>query len=490
VTKERRRELELESTGNHALDRILGGGIPQASIIVVAGEPGSGKTVVTLQTLFHAARQGKKCVYFTTLSEPAIKIIRYMQLFDFFDIELLDRHIVFSDLGAAIREGLDATLTQVEKTVQEHEPSFVAIDSFRALSELLAGAGGMRPFVYDVSVQMAGWGATTFLVGEYARAEYHSFAEFGVADGIIRLGSERQELTSVRELEVLKLRGAEYSTGVHFFDIGRKGASFYPRVSAPDDTQTQPSAEPTDRVSTGVGGLDDLLYGGVPRASSTIVQGGTGTGKTLLALRFLIAGAQAGERGIFFALEETPEQLRSHARSMGWDLAALEARDMLVIRYSSPVEMSTDRFLHEARGLARELGAQRAVFDSLTTMALGVPSPRRFKEMVYAITKYMRGQGVTLYMSAESDQLLGSARLSGDGVSFISDNVIQLRYVELDGRLERAVSVLKARGMRHESELRAMEIGDGRVDVIEGRFRDLRGVLTGLPSRDPREVQR
>jgi circadian clock protein KaiC len=481
--------LPLESTGSEALDRILGGGIPRSSIVVIAGEPGSGKTVLTLQTLFHAAQQGRKCLYFTTLSEPAVKIIRYMQLFDFFDVERLHEQIVFRDLGSCIRAGVDATLAEIEAAVEDHEPAFVAIDSFRALSELLSHAGHTttRSLVYDLAVQMAGWGATTLLVGEYARNEYHQFAEFAVADGIVRLGSARSELTSVRELEVLKLRGAAYSSGVHFFDIGRSGMSVYPRVSATVDIQTQARVGTTDRVSTGVDGIDALLGGGVPRASSTIVQGGTGIGKTLVALRFLIAGAHAGEKGVLFALEETPDQLRSIARSLGWDLEGLESNGQLVIRYASPVELSTDRFLHEARELVARSGAARAVFDSLTTMSLGVPSTRRFKEMVYALAKHMRALGVTLFLNTEIEQLLGSARLSGEGVSFIADNVIQMRYIELEGRLERAISVLKARGIRHESELRALEIGDGRIDVIEGRFRDLRGVLTGLPSRDPRE---
>src|SRR5512134_382757 len=97
--------LERLSTGSAALDAILGGGIPARSVTVVAGEPGSGKTVLTLQTLFYHARQGKKCLYFTTLSEPSLKIIRYMQLFSFFDARLLEDRIVFVDLGSVLRSG-------------------------------------------------------------------------------------------------------------------------------------------------------------------------------------------------------------------------------------------------------------------------------------------------------------------------------------------------------------------------------------------------
>jgi circadian clock protein KaiC len=489
VLSRERPKLEFESTGDTWLDRILGGGIPTRSIVVIAGEPGSGKTMLTLQTLFNAARRGRKCLYFTTVSEPAIKVIRYMQLFDFFDAELLEEHVIFSDLGECLRAGAEQTLEAIGALVEKHEPAFVAIDSFRAVGELLRGQADMRRFIYDLAVQMAGWGATTFLVGEYTRDEYSGFAEFAIADGIIRLGSERQQLTSIREMEVLKLRGSSYISGQHFFDISPSGIAVYPRVSAPIDVQGQASVEPHERSCTGIAGLDDLLGGGLPRNTSTIIQGGTGTGKTLLGLQFLVHGAARGERGVLFTLEETPDQLRSIARSLGWDLHALEQQERLLIKYTSPVELSTDRFLHQARTIVQEMGARRAVFDSLTTMALGVPSDRRYKEMIYAISKHMRGAGISLLLTVESKHLLGSDHVRDDGVSFIADNVIQLRYVEADGRLDRAISVLKARGIAHKSGLRTFKVGDGGLEVSSNERSDQRGVITGLPATEPTAPQ-
>ena len=136
-----------------------------------------------------------------------------------------------------------------------------------------------------------------------------------------------------------------------------------------------------------------MLGGGLPRASATVVQGGTGTGKTLLGLQFLLEGARNGEPGIHFLLEETPDQLRGIAHGLGWDLAGSSERGLITLSYTSPVELSTDRFLDRARQQIERLGARRAVLDSLTSMALGVPSERRFKELVYAITKHFRGAG-------------------------------------------------------------------------------------------------
>jgi circadian clock protein KaiC len=467
-------------TGSTSLDAILGGGLPAGSVTIVAGEPGSGKTVFTLQALFHHARQGKKCLYFTTLSEPAMKIIRYMQLFSFFDARLIEERIVFVDLGSTLRHsGPEQTLAQMIQRVESEEPDLVAIDSFKAIHDLLLGAAQGRAFVYDLAVSMAAWGATTLLVGEYTPEDIGVAPEFAIADGIVHMTTGREELTTTRQLEVLKLRGANYVSGRHFFEIGADGFTFYPRVRGPEMTD-EPPVDLGDRVGTGIAALDTLLRGGLPRTSATIVEGGTGTGKTLLGLHFLLEGARRGEPGILFTLEETPAQIRAVARNFGWELAPLEDQGRLLISYTSPVELFTDRFLDVARRQIERLGARRAVLDSLTSMSLGVSSPRRFRELVYALTKHFRVAGVTSLMTMEVAELLGTAQLTGRGLSSIADNLILLRYVEVLGRLERAVSILKARGVGHSSELRRFRIDAHGAHVGE-RFEDLRGVLTGVP---------
>jgi circadian clock protein KaiC len=484
--------LERLSTGSAPLDVILDGGIPARSVTVVAGEPGSGKTVFTLQALFHHARQGKKCLYFSTLSEPALKIIRYMQLFSFFDARLVEERIVFVDLGAALRSnGADTALAQMIDRVESEQPDLVAIDSFKAIHDLLPNVAQGRAFVYDLAVGMTAWGATTLLIGEYTPADISDAPEFAIADGIVRLINERQELTMIRQFEVLKLRGANYVTGRHFFEISADGFLFYGRVRAPDIID-EPPFDLADRVATGVAGLDALLLGGLPRTSATIIEGGTGTGKSLVGLHFLLEGVRRGETGILFTLEETPAQIRAIAKSFGWDLAALEAQGRLLIHYTSQVELFSDRFLDEIRRQIARVGARRVVLDSLTSLALGVPSPRRFRELVYALTKHCRMAGATPLMTMEVAELLGTGQLTGHGASSTADNLIVLRYVEVSGRLERAVFVLKSRGTGHATELRRFLIDDHGAHVEE-RFQDLRGVLTGIPEparAGPRPVPR
>jgi len=185
---------------------------------------------------------------------------------------------------------------------------------------------------------------------------------------------------------------------------------------------------------------------------------------------------------VLFTLEETPDQLRAVAEGYGWDLRPFEERGLLTLSYVSPIELSTDWFLDRIRQQVQQTGARRVVLDSLTSLAIGVLSERRFKELVYAFTKHFRALGVTLHMNMEVAELLGAAQLSGHGISFAADNVIQLKYIELDGHLERGISVLKVRGVKHSTEVRKMTVGATGVEVGSA-FKGLRGVLTGLPVR-------
>ena len=472
------RTLPSLSSGDDRFDTILGGGIPTQSVVVITGEPGSGKTVLTMQMLFRAAREGHRCLYFTTISEPAIKVIRYMQLFDFYDESLIESSVIFSDLASSVGQAPEQMLAHILASIDRWEPTVLVVDSFRAIVDLMPNIRIARAFVYELAIQLSARGITTLLVGEYTSGEFADRAEFAVADGIIRLDVHKRDLAAIRELEVLKLRGRGIIPGKHFFDISTQGVFVYPRVQTP---QVLPGRQWKEirRVATGTAGLDHLLGGGVPAGSATVLQGPTGTGKTIVALQFLIEGARRGERGVMFTLEETPDQLRAIAFSLGWDLAGYEQEGLLLISYASPVELSTDRYLQTARDEIRERRATRAVFDSLTSMALSVSSDRRFKELVYAVGKHMRLAGVTLMMTLEAGERLGSSVVSPLGVSFIADNLIQLRYVDVGDYFERGIAVVKARGVKHQTDFWKLEIDAGGPRVSK------RGTGAALPARRP-----
>jgi circadian clock protein KaiC len=154
----KRPPLARLTTGSAAFDRILGGGLPVRSVSVIAGAPGAGKTLFALQMLFALARQGKKGLYFSTLSEPSLKLLQYMQQFSFFEESLLEARIVFADLGSVIRKGADATLAEISSRVEAEEAAVVVIDSFKAVRDILGDPAVLRTFVYDLAVHLSGWG--------------------------------------------------------------------------------------------------------------------------------------------------------------------------------------------------------------------------------------------------------------------------------------------------------------------------------------------
>lgn len=480
--RDERVELRRLPSGSESLDAILGGGLPERSLTVIAGAPGVGKTVFALQLLFHLARQNRRTVFFTTLSEPSLKLIRYMQQFAFFDVELLNDRVSVVDLGSALlEEGPERALEVMKQHIEQHESDFVVIDSFKAVHDVLeAGRPLSRRVVYELAVWLAAWGATTVLVGEYDQGDIARLPEFAIADGIIRLTHDRRELTSFRQIEVLKMRGADYVTGLHFFAMGSDGLTFFPRVRAPDRPDDGTVMAARERLTTGLAELDAMFGGGPLRSSTTLVEGSTGTGKTLLGLRFLLAGIERGEPAVHLGLEETPDQLRGLAATLGWDLVRAEASGQLRLSYRSPVELSTDLYLDQARRQVAELGARRVVLDGLSSLALGVPSERRFKELVYASAKHFRAAGATVYMTLELEEAVGSGQLGGRTISSLADNVILLRHVEVEDRLEGAILLLKARGTAHERRTRHFSIDAGGPHV-GGLFAELRGARPAPP---------
>ncbi len=259
-----------------------------------------------------------------------------MQQFAFFDERLMGKELVLSDLGSIVRgRDANAALEAITSRVEQEEPAIVVIDSFKAMRDILGDAPSIRTFVYDLAVQTAGWGAATLFVGEYTDEEMATYAEFTIADGILRFSTRREGLTAVRMVEVLKLRGADAVTGRHFFEIGPEGLVFFPRVRGPD--ANGPSVwSAAERAPTGVAGLDEMLGGGLPRASSTVIQGATGTGKTLLGLQFLLEGARRGNRASTSRWRGRPISFEASPRASDGTFARSSGADCSPFTMSRP----------------------------------------------------------------------------------------------------------------------------------------------------------
>lgn len=222
-----------------------------------------------------------------------------------------------------------------------------------------------------------------------------------------------------------------------------------------------------------------MTQGGVLSGTSTLVAGSAGTGKTLLGLHFLLEGVRLGEPGLLVTFQETPSMLRAFSRGFGWDVEKPEADGMLHLLYSSPVEMGVDEHAQVIRDAIAKTGARRIVLDSLKDIELATSDKVRYKDYIYALVNEFRRQGITSLLTSEVADMFGDFTVSEFGISFVTDNVILLRYVEMEGHIARALSVLKMRGSEHDKSVREYQITHQNGLEILQSFKDYGRVLSG-----------
>lgn len=468
------------NTGNAALDTVLGGGIVRNSLVIVTGPPGAGKTILAQQISFVAAKAGLRVIYFTNVSEPHAKLVEHISSFAFFQPDLIGDRIQIYNITSQIRDkGFRETLAFIVDTVRSEKADLVIIDSFRGLKHVLDVNVLDRSATFDVAAQLAILGCTAILVGEYTPLEIQTDPEFAVADGIIDLRHAMEGVQERRTLRIIKLRGVSYLSGEHSFAINRSGICVFPRQEALFRAPAYRATE--ERVSTGIAGLDQMMHGGPIRASSTLIAGAAGTGKTVLSLHFLAAGAAQGDRGLMVTFQENPEQLAARAAHFGLRDQLGFHQQRTEVLFLSPVELDLDAAAAAIREAVEARQIQRVVIDSVAELEYAVRDPERFDDFLASLVGFFRGHNVTTLMTRELTQLFGSqVSIASRGLSYIVDNIVLLRYVELRGEIQRALAVLKIRGSDHDKSLRELLIAEGLV-AIGQRFEHLTGLMTGLP---------
>jgi circadian clock protein KaiC len=442
-------------SGVHRLDDVFGGGLPANSITLVAGAPGTGKTILAEHYVFHNATPDRPALYCSTVSEPLDKMLRYGQSLDLFDALQVGSSVLFEDLGTVLHDGgLDAVLEHLTALVREHRPSILVIDSFKAFNAFATDDSSYRRFLHSLAGMLTAIAISAFFLGEYTDAEIGVPAEFAVADNVVSLALSQTGSRARRILEVLKMRGSGFASGQHGYRISQRGIDVYPRIADPLD----PTNYDTDqiRISTGIAALDDLLHDGYWRGASTLVAGPTGSGKTLMGLHFIYGGLAAGEPGIFATLQESRSQLGRVAPAFGWSLDA----EGMTISSASPVDIQIDQWLHELFELAEKTGARRIVIDSLSDLATAAGDEQRYREYMYSLVQRCARQQISLLMTQELPDLFGTTRLSDNGISHLSDNVIILQYLAGTRHLRRGITVLKTRASSHETTTHEFTIND------------------------------
>lgn len=469
----------LISSLNRELDLILGGGLPHNSMTIIAGPPGAGKTIVAEQIAFAAAKQGMQIIYFTNMSEPHTKLLQHMREFSFFDESVLGSQIQVYNINTRTRQqGLATTLQFIVEVARSDKANLIIVDSFRGLKQVLEASMRDRGEIFDMSAQLALLNCGIILIGEYTLGEIQTEPEFSISDNIIQLRNTIRNFQERRTMFVSKMRGVGYLSGEHSFRITSGGVQVFPRQ---ESLSHAPAYHATDeRIGSGLEQLDAMMFGGLIRSSSSLLVGSAGTGKTVLSLHFLSAGAHQGEAGLMVTFQENPDQLRLRAAQFHLE-RGFEANGLIHILFLSPVELNLDEAAYQIRQVIEQHSIRRVVIDSVAELESAVGDIERFDDFLASLIGFFRARTITTMTTRELTQLFGSElSIASPGLSYIVDNIILLRYIELNGQVRRALSVLKTRGSDHDKSLREFVISEGQV-LIGDRLEQFSGIMTGMP---------
>jgi circadian clock protein KaiC len=457
------------ATGITGLDLVLNGGLEPGGVVVVAGAPGTGKTILAQQMCFASATAEHRCVYYTTVSEPHTKLVRHLEQFAFFDPQALGVRVEHIHLGDFLRparsDGLQPLVSEIVRKTLEEEPFIVVVDSAKMLRDF-ADERELRAALYDLTGRIAQTDTVLLLIGEYTPEELRSGIEFSLADGIIQLEYEAREPVDRRWLRITKMRGGSQRSGKHTFRIDSEGIEVFPRI----ETLIPHGVAAVDsQVPSGIPGLDALMGGGAKQGDATLVTGPSGVGKTTFGLRWLTQGIEQGERCLYVTFQDTADQLVKEAAAYGWDLTAARAAKDLSIAYVPMGDLDLDVLATTVRSELSEHPISRIVIDSLSELAFAAREAERFPAYMRSLVGLVRAAGSSLLVTSETGAH-GLAVSALDGLLFLFDNVIDLRYIEEGAQIGRSVHVAKMRSSWHEMTLNSVTITDrGLVvgDVLE-----------------------
>lgn len=445
------------------LDEILGGGLLKGTITIVAGAPGTGKTILSQQICIANATPDRPVLFFQTLSEPTAKTLKYLRQFKFYDpAKIADGSVEFVDLAGILKiNGVQEGINLIMDHVKRVQPAFVVIDSFKVFEELANSREELRKFSYEVAVNLMAWECTTLLLGEFNKEDLETNPLVSIVDGLIRLSVRAESGEQQRFIQVIKMRGTDHSRDEHTLAITADGVGVYaPRVTIrrEHDEEIARNKAGSVRARLGISRIDELLGEGVPVGSSFLISGVAGTGKTLLSLEFLYRGAvEFGQKGIYFSFEETEERLRAEARAMGWEMDKLIESGMIEMIFIAQPDIVVEKHLLMMSDKITNMQAKRIVIDSVSLFVHKVTDQQIVREKIFQLaTLVQKTQGIGFFIT---DIPYGSSKLSRFGVEeTVVDGVILLTSSEKEFSRERFIEIYKLRNTAHLDGRHKMEI--------------------------------
>lgn len=471
-------DREINETGITGLDNVLKGGIPEGHAVLLEGEAGSGKTVLSMQWLFEGPKDHNAPGVYIAVTEAFTKAIQNIRSMNFYDRSLLssgDLH--FTDLRSMVdligfdndgleeidRKDIEKLVDKIEEIVKDAGAKRLVIDSITALGYRIDDIELFRHFIFRLGTIMSSLNCTLFLTSEARNGSSPFNVEDFISDGIINLTHTSGEQKMVRFLNVKKMRGINYRSGSVNFEISSDGVTIYPKVPVPNKVA---KTDFETRKGTGIEKLDEMIGGGYPRSHIILMTGNTGTGKSTCAMQFLIDGLKKGEKSLFVNLEEPLTQVKKTAFSHGWDLEAYEDEGLLKFLTPNLIDTYPDKFLYKVENLIKKSDTERMVLDSVSSLMSSDMKKEELREVLLQLNSTLKKEGVTCVMthlasgifSSGTEDLFGNTQTNNLRLSSLTDGIILLRYVERGNSVKKALNVLKMRGSQHSKKIREFEI--------------------------------
>lgn len=476
----------IVSTGNVGFDSVLKGGLPSNRLYLLEGMPGAGKTTLGLQFLLDGVNAGEPVLYIT-LSETSeeLESVAHSHGWSLEGIDLFEFSSTEGVLGDEYQQSilhpweaeLGDTIKLIQQRVDKLRPKRLVFDSLSEMRLLAQDPLRYRRQVLALKQYFAGRDITVLLVDDLTSSNGERDNHLhSLCHGVITL--ERLTLdfgAARRRLQVQKLRGVDFIAGFHDFTIRKGGLEVYPRLIA----ATHHVDFKVETVASGVPELDNLMAGGPLRGTSTLVTGPAGSGKTTISLAYLAAACARGENCTIYEFDERIGTLISRGDSMGMNLSRYVSNGQLVIQQINPAEISPGEFAWRVRTEVEERGSTMLVVDSLNGYMAAMPQEQQLILQMHELLSYLSQLGVVTFLINPQHGLVGSMSTSLN-ISYVADSVILIRFFEAQGRLRKAISVLKHRGGAHEDAIRELRIDSKGVRVGEPLI-NFRGVLTGTP---------
>lgn len=448
--------IEKLSTGIEGLDRLTDGGFQRGSAYIVQGPPGAGKTILANQFCYSHVRAGGRALYMSLLAESSTRMLNYVRRLAFFEEAAVpDRLEYISGYGVLEREGLPGLSKLIQHELKRHQATAMVLDG-TFVAQSVASEQEFRSFIHGLQGVAAAADAVLVMLTHQARQA--NSPEHTMVDGWIEMSNDTVGYRAVQNIQVRKQRGANILTGKHSFRISEQGIAVFPRAES--CVNTVPStAHQTSSLSTGLQDLDQLLGGGIPAESATILLGPTGSGKTTLGLHFL-SQASKDEPALMFGFYETPAQLNLRARGLGLDLDQLIDSGAVHIVWQPPADVIPDEIVHDIVRRARALGARRVLLDGLIPLRDGLIDRIRLPYLINALSRQLRDMRATVLYTMEIRELGLDSMMPSDELSAMIDNVLLFNITRHEQAARRFLSVVKMRSRDFDPHTQPFHIGD------------------------------